>query len=77
MHELSIALSIVDMAQEESSRRGDVAIRAVHLQLGLLSGVVKDALLASYEMACPQPVGGVDIAKTNRPQYGGSQSEPH
>ena len=52
MHELSIAMSIVDMAEEESSRRGGVAIRAVHLQLGLLSGVVKDALFASYEMAC-------------------------
>ena len=52
MHELSIAMSIVDMAQEESDRRGGVQIRAVHLRLGLLSGVVKDALLSSYEMAC-------------------------
>ena len=52
MHELSIAMSIVDMAQEESSRRGGVPIRAVYLQLGQLSGIVKDALFASYEMAC-------------------------
>jgi hydrogenase nickel incorporation protein HypA/HybF len=52
MHELSIAMSIVDMAQEESDRRGGVPIRAVHLKLGLLSGVMKDALFASYEMAC-------------------------
>jgi hydrogenase nickel incorporation protein HypA/HybF len=52
MHELSIAMSIVEMAQEESDRRGGVLIRAVHLRLGLLSGVVKDALLSSYEMAC-------------------------
>lgn len=51
MHELSIAMSIVDMALEEAERR-DVAIDAVHLELGLLSGVVADALRFSYEMAC-------------------------
>ena len=51
MHELSIAMSIVDMAQEEAERR-DVVIDAVYLELGALSGVVADALLFSYEMAC-------------------------
>ncbi len=51
MHELSIAMSIVDAAQEEAQRRG-VQVTAVHLRLGALSGVVKDALLFSYEMAC-------------------------
>jgi hydrogenase nickel incorporation protein HypA/HybF len=51
MHELSIAMSIVDMAQEEAERRG-VKIDAVHLELGPLSGVVAEALLFSYEMAC-------------------------
>jgi hydrogenase nickel incorporation protein HypA/HybF len=52
MHELSIAMSIVEMAEEESGRRGGMQIKAVHLRLGLLSGVVKGALLSSYEMAC-------------------------
>ena len=52
MHELSIAMSIVEMAQEEAERRGGVRVHAVHLRLGLLSGVVKEALLSSYEMAC-------------------------
>jgi hydrogenase nickel incorporation protein HypA/HybF len=52
MHELSIAMSIVEMAQEEAEQRGNVRIQAVHLRLGLLSGVVKEALLSSYEMAC-------------------------
>jgi hydrogenase nickel incorporation protein HypA/HybF len=51
MHELSIAMSIVDMAEEEAERR-DVKIDAVHLELGKLSGVVAEALLFSYEMAC-------------------------
>src|SRR6202050_85822 len=52
MHELSIAMSIVEMAQEESEQRGCFQISAVHLKLGALSGVVKEALLSSYEMAC-------------------------
>ena len=51
MHELSIAMSIVDMAQEEAERR-NVQVDAVHLDLGALSGVVKEALLFSYGVAC-------------------------
>jgi hydrogenase nickel incorporation protein HypA/HybF len=52
MHELSIAMSIVELAEEEIERRGNVQVIAVHLKLGALSGVVKEALLACYEMAC-------------------------
>jgi hydrogenase nickel incorporation protein HypA/HybF len=51
MHELSIAMSIVEMAQEEALQRGG-QVNAVYLKLGALSGVMKDALLSSYEMAC-------------------------
>ncbi len=54
MHELSIAMSIVEMAEEEIERRGEVRVNAVHLKLGALSGVVKEALLASYEIACDE-----------------------
>jgi hydrogenase nickel incorporation protein HypA/HybF len=50
MHELSIAMSIVETAQEEAAKRG-VKVSAVHLRLGPLAGVVKDALLFSYEVA--------------------------
>lgn len=50
MHELSIAMSIVELAREEAESRG-VRVDAVHLKLGRLAGVVKDALLASYDMA--------------------------
>jgi hydrogenase nickel incorporation protein HypA/HybF len=50
MHELSIALSILDLVEEEAERqRGRVAV--VHLKLGPLSGVVKQALVSAYEMA--------------------------
>src|SRR5215510_7584416 len=52
MHELSIAMSIIEGAAEEAARHGAVKVDAVHLKLGLLSGVAKDALLFSYELAC-------------------------
>ena len=51
MHELSLALSILDVAEEEAARRGEGAVAAIHLRLGPLSGVVKDALLSAFEMA--------------------------
>jgi hydrogenase nickel incorporation protein HypA/HybF len=50
MHELSIALSILDLAEEEGRRR-NARVVAVHLKLGRLSGVVKEALLSAYELA--------------------------
>src|SRR5579864_6707169 len=52
MHELSIAMSIVDMAEEESGRRGNARVVAVHLRLGLLTGIVKESLIFSYQIAC-------------------------
>ena len=52
MHELSIALSIVDLAAEEAAARGNAQVLAVHLRVGSLSGVVKEALQSCYEMAC-------------------------
>ena len=51
MHELSIALSIIEGASQESLDRGGARVYAVHLKLGALSGVVKDALLFSYGVA--------------------------
>jgi hydrogenase nickel incorporation protein HypA/HybF len=51
VHELSIACSIIDLASEESEQRGGAAVRAVHIKLGQLSGVVKSALLSAFELA--------------------------
>ena len=52
MHELSIALSIIEGAEEEVQRQGGGRVCAVHLRLGPLSGVVGEALLFSYDLAC-------------------------
>ena len=50
MHELSIAMSLVDLARQEAERVPGRVI-ALHIKVGPLSGVFKDALLSSYEMA--------------------------
>jgi hydrogenase nickel incorporation protein HypA/HybF len=51
MHELSIAMSLLDMIEEQAEARGNVRVHAVHLKLGPLSGVVKEALQSAYELA--------------------------
>ncbi len=61
MHELSIALSIIEGAEEEAVRQGGGRVCAVHLRLGPLAGVVKEALLFSYEVACE----GTSLAGSN------------
>lgn len=50
MHELSIALSILDIVAEESARLGGVP-GVVHVEVGPLSGVVKAALCAAFDLA--------------------------
>lgn len=52
MHELSIALSMIEIASEEVDRRGGGRVAALHLKLGQMSGVVKEALTFSWEIAC-------------------------
>jgi hydrogenase nickel incorporation protein HypA/HybF len=52
MHELSIARSIVEIACEKSQREGNARVETVYLKLGALSGVVPDALLFSWDLAC-------------------------
>ena len=54
MHELSIAMRILDLLEEEAPRLDGRKISAVHLKLGQFSGVVKEALLNSYELASEQ-----------------------
>jgi len=51
MHELSIALSILDVVGEEMERHEGARVEAIHVKLGPLSGVVKEALLSAYELA--------------------------
>ncbi len=51
MHELSVALSILEMAGEEAERQGGGTVAAIHLRVGPLAGVIPQALRSAYELA--------------------------
>jgi hydrogenase nickel incorporation protein HypA/HybF len=51
MHELSIAMAIVEQATEVVQGRGGGRVHAIHIRVGPLSGVVKDALEFSWQAA--------------------------
>jgi hydrogenase nickel incorporation protein HypA/HybF len=54
MHELSIAVNILELASEEMDRRGGGRVEAIYLKLGALSGAVKEALLSAFDLAAEQ-----------------------
>jgi hydrogenase nickel incorporation protein HypA/HybF len=52
MHELSIALSMIEGVLETAKKEGNAHVETVYLKLGAFSGVDKDALEFSYGIAC-------------------------
>ena len=62
MHELSIALSIVEAASTEAARHTG-RVSAVHVKVGKLTGIVSEALVSSYDMAIlGTPLAGSTLA---------------
>lgn len=51
MHELSIAYQLIEIADDAARRALARRVNRVYVKLGVLSGVVKDALLFSYDVA--------------------------
>jgi hydrogenase nickel incorporation protein HypA/HybF len=51
MHELSIALSIIEIAEEEIARLGASEVTSIHVRIGALSGVGKRSLSSAFELA--------------------------
>ena len=51
MHELGIALDIIDVASETLGDLGAVRVKSVRIRLGPLAGVVKQALMFSFDAA--------------------------
>lgn len=51
MHELSIAHSLVELAAEAAERAGGARVQVVFVRIGALSGVVREALEFSFEIA--------------------------
>lgn len=50
MHELSIAMNILEIAESEAARHAGRPV-AVHVKLGALAGVVREALLSAWDLA--------------------------
>jgi hydrogenase nickel incorporation protein HypA/HybF len=58
MHELSVAVSLVEIATEEGGRLGG-RVCAVHVKIGQLAGVAKEALAFSFDIASQDtPIAG-------------------
>ena len=51
MHELSIAESLIEMAESAAADAGATGITSLHLRLGAISGVVPDALFFCFDIA--------------------------
>lgn len=51
MHELSIAVHLVALASEQAADAGSDKVNKVYVKLGVLSGVVREALEFSFEVA--------------------------
>jgi hydrogenase nickel incorporation protein HypA/HybF len=61
MHELSIAIALVDAAATKAEELG-AKVTGVHVRIGALSGVVADALAFSYEVATADtPLAGTRL----------------
>lgn len=62
MHELSIVHGIIETVSESVESAHAKKIIAVYLKVGALSGVVKDALLFSFDLATEQtPLEGAQL----------------
>ena len=51
MHELSVAMNLLDGVRETAARDGIDRVLAVHVRVGALSGIAPDALRFSWELA--------------------------
>ena len=51
MHELSIAYNLIETAEAAAREAGAQRVTAVHLRLGVMSGVVEDALRFGFDVA--------------------------
>ena len=51
MHELSVALSLLDEIDRAAEREGATRVERVHLRIGRLSGIARDALLFAWDLA--------------------------
>ena len=51
MHELSVALGLIEGIEDSAARDGFDRVTAVHVRVGALSGIAPDALRFSWQLA--------------------------
>lgn len=56
MHELSLVMSIVEIADEQAKQHSAKEIESIELEIGSLAGVEMDALLFAWDAAVPGTV---------------------
>ena len=56
VHEITVALSLLEGVQETALAQGIERVNVVHVRVGALSGVVRDALLFSWDVATAETV---------------------
>ncbi|MFE0674566.1 hydrogenase maturation nickel metallochaperone HypA [Streptomyces sp. NPDC058867] len=52
MHEMSLAVAVVDQVETAARTRGATGVTSIELEIGELAGVVPDALAFCFELAC-------------------------
>jgi hydrogenase nickel incorporation protein HypA/HybF len=68
MHELSIAQNLVELAIEAAENTGMKRVQALYLKLGVLSGIVKEALEFSFDVVIQgTPLEGAKLVIENVP----------
>ncbi len=62
MHEMSIAMNIIDIAGEQASVHGATVVHAIHADVGALAGVEVQSLAFCFEVAREgTPVAGAEL----------------
>lgn len=68
MHELSIALNLLEAATEVAARQGSGRVVAIHLHVGPLAGVVPEALVSAFQVArTGSPLEAAELVITEIP----------
>ncbi len=71
MHELSIAASLVDVAERTAREHGSTAVTRVHVAVGTLTSIEPDALAFSFPVAARGTLcEGAELVIERRPARG-------
>ena len=67
MHELAIAESLLQIVAEEAQRHNLEKVHVIRLQIGVLAGVVPEALTFSFEMVSQNTVASGAVLEIETP----------